>query len=94
MKNNISKINLAMCALLLVASCNHTQTPNNPNHNEASTGETHAHQVAVLSEEQLKLADIKVGLPEKRLLSERIKCTGVVEVPPQSLASVYSPVKG
>ena len=48
----------------------------------------------VLTEEQMNLAGIKIGQPEKRILSEKINCTGTVEVPPQSLASVYSPVQG
>ena len=47
-----------------------------------------------LSDEQMALAGIELGQPQKRVLSEKINCTGTVEVPPQSLASVYSPVQG
>ncbi|KAA3624828.1 MAG: efflux RND transporter periplasmic adaptor subunit, partial [Bacteroidetes bacterium] len=34
------------------------------------------------------------GMPEERQISEYIECTGKVEVPPNSLASVYSAVNG
>ena len=47
-----------------------------------------------LSEEQINMAGITYGMPEKRKVSSYIECTGKVEVPPNSLASVYSSVSG
>ncbi len=47
-----------------------------------------------LSKEQLELAGVTWGKPEKRLLSKEVKCTGMIEVPPKSLYSIYSPVTG
>jgi len=47
-----------------------------------------------LSPEQLQLAGVRLGLPQERVISGYVECAGVVEVPPQSLASVYSPVNG
>lgn len=47
-----------------------------------------------LSEAQKEMAGIELGFAEKRHLSAFIECTGVVEVPPKSFASVYTPVNG
>ncbi len=47
-----------------------------------------------LTPEQMDMAGIELGKPVKRIISNSIGCTGRVEVPPQSLASVYSPVNG
>lgn len=47
-----------------------------------------------LTKEQMDLAGIELGRPEQRVISGYIECTGTVDVPPRSLASVYSPVNG
>lgn len=47
-----------------------------------------------LSEEQIKMAGIQTGPLTKMKIAEYIECTGMVDVPPYSLASVYSPVTG
>lgn len=47
-----------------------------------------------LSEEQIKMAGIKTGPLTKVKIAEYVECTGMVDVPPYSLASVYSPVTG
>jgi membrane fusion protein, heavy metal efflux system len=48
----------------------------------------------VLSEDQMKMAGVKTGGLTKMKIGEYIECTGVVDVPPYSLASVYSHVTG
>ncbi len=47
-----------------------------------------------LSAEQMKMAGVELGKPEKRLISGYIECTGRIEVPPYSLYSVYAPTAG
>lgn len=47
-----------------------------------------------LSDEQMKMAGIELGKPEKRTISGYIECTGRIEVPPYSLYSVFSPTTG
>ncbi len=47
-----------------------------------------------LTDEQKRVAGVQTGAPSRKLLSTPIECTGKVEVPPQSLASVYAPVAG
>lgn len=47
-----------------------------------------------LTDEQKRVAGIQTGAPGRKLLSTPIECTGKVEVPPQSLATVYAPVAG
>jgi cobalt-zinc-cadmium efflux system membrane fusion protein len=47
-----------------------------------------------LSQEQIEMAGIAYGKPEMRKISNFIECTGKVEVPPNSLASVYSTIGG
>ncbi len=81
--------------MLLLVSCSRSETP------EETAGEPSRQAVSIssnapvrLNDEQVKLAGIELGLPEKRLISTYVECTGRVEVPPQSLASVYSPVNG
>lgn len=47
-----------------------------------------------LSEGQKKLASVRTGGLEYRLISEKITCTGEIEVPPQGMASVTAPLGG
>ncbi|MCB9081821.1 MAG: efflux RND transporter periplasmic adaptor subunit [Lewinellaceae bacterium] len=47
-----------------------------------------------LTSEQLDLAGIEIGTPQLRRISGFVSCTGKVELPPQNLVSVHSPVKG
>lgn len=55
---------------------------------------TSADAAITMTPTQMEMAGIVLGQPEKRIISSHIDCTGRVEVPPQSLASVYAPVAG
>jgi cobalt-zinc-cadmium efflux system membrane fusion protein len=90
MKNIFLKIN-SLAILLLLASCG---SEHNHDHDHETEEAEQAATPIQLNEEQMALAGIEIGEPQKRVLSEKINCTGTVEVPPQSLASVYSPVQG
>ncbi len=60
--------------------------------------ETSISQVAVnqvlLSQEQLNMAGIEVGKAERRVLKGGINCTGTIDVPPQNLATICTPIGG
>lgn len=47
-----------------------------------------------MTAEQRSLAGIVIGTPQKRQLSTTIDVTGMVDVPPQSRASLYPPIHG
>lgn len=62
---------------------------------QEQTSETAATPAVIqLNTEQRKQAGIEIGRPERRRIAHYVECTGKVEVPPQSLASVYAPVAG
>ena len=61
---------------------------------QAAAGSLVAPDMVSLSADQMDRAGIELGLPVTRLMSDYIECTGRVEAPPQSLASVHSPVAG
>jgi cobalt-zinc-cadmium efflux system membrane fusion protein len=44
--------------------------------------------------EQVKLAEIETGKIEKRILSDKIECTGTIEAPPQNLVTLTAPMGG
>ena len=44
--------------------------------------------------EQIKLAEIETGSVEKRIISDYVECSGVIEAPPQNLVSVTAPMDG
>lgn len=72
-----------------LAACK-KNTAENSNHETAILPENGV----ILSNEQVKLANIAIGKIEKRLLSETIDCYGTIEVPPNSLAVVSAPMGG
>ena len=89
MKNIILKINILVFTLLILASCGNEKQADA----EMPEAVTVSHAIN-LNDEQMKLAGIEIGQPKKMVMSEKIRCTGTVEVPPKNLASVYSPVQG
>lgn len=46
------------------------------------------------SEEQLKMAGIQTGHPEKRLVADVVDCSGFIDVPPTNIGTVHSPANG
>ncbi len=44
--------------------------------------------------EQIDMSEIKLGKMEKKILSPVVECHGVIQVPPQGLASVSAPYQG
>ncbi|WP_439558078.1 efflux RND transporter periplasmic adaptor subunit [Dyadobacter sp.] len=50
--------------------------------------------VASLNEKQIKSADIKTALPEKKQISSVLKLNGKIDVPPQNIVSISVPLGG
>ena len=76
---------LVLTALVLSSACTTKEGKKD------TTGEPVKNQ---LSQEQKKLASIRTGSLEHRLISGKITCTGEIEVPPQGMASVTAPLGG
>lgn len=80
-------IALSVSALCFI-SCGKPEetTTEEASHHEAETGETNTH--VEITELQYKTAGIELGSIEKKGLSETIKATGRIDIPPQNYAEV------
>lgn len=85
---NKAAIFLMVSLLLTIAGCS-----NSNNNTSEPTAEAVTDEV-VLTDEQLKLADIKTEMPAMRMISKLLKATGVIDVPPQNLVSISLPMGG
>jgi len=59
--------------------------------NQSDTDNSVVKESITFTDEQIDLAGIVTAKPEKRKISENIQCSGVIEIPPQNIASV-SPI--
>ncbi|MFN7117020.1 MAG: efflux RND transporter periplasmic adaptor subunit [Saprospiraceae bacterium] len=84
---NILKISLIISISFLAFACGKKEAP-------VSEAPPAAATLVNLSAEQMKMAGIELGKPEKRVISGYIECTGRIEVPPYSLYSVFAPSAG
>ena len=48
----------------------------------------------ILTEQQMEIAGIELGRLEKRLVADVVECTGIIDVPPTNLGSVYAQIGG
>ncbi|MCB0570717.1 MAG: efflux RND transporter periplasmic adaptor subunit [Phaeodactylibacter sp.] len=61
----------------------------------AEASETEGAEATIaLSDEQIRLAGIELGLPSARSVANYVECSGLIDVPPSNLRSVHSPVMG
>lgn len=72
---------------LLLWSCN-SQAPDNAEENTSSTS------VIVLSDEQIKNAEIQTGKGKQEKIAPVLRVFGTIEVPPQNIVSVSFPLGG
>ena len=82
---------LILLSLLFLLSCNSSDESTATEMTEISgehSGHTH------LTTAQQELAGIELGPAEQRSVANTIGCTAHVDVPPYSLASVYTPIAG
>jgi membrane fusion protein, heavy metal efflux system len=91
--NYISKgIILIFFLTSVLAACSPDQE-NGANQESRPVLTSDGHSVR-LSPEQIAMGGIELGQPEQRRISVPVECTGMVDIPPYSQASVYSPVNG
>ncbi len=84
--NKIGKYAFIISALFTIACNKKSETT-------AAATEV-ATELAVLTSEQIALAGIELGRPEKRVIADFIECNGRIEAPPYSLYSVFAPGAG
>ncbi len=83
---------LYIIPLAFLISCSGEKTDNTENE---ELQETQASIESVeFSKEQIDLAGIKTGKLEKKIISETIECSGIIEVPPQNIAAVSPIISG
>lgn len=85
---NIIKIGIITFLIMIVFGCGKKEDP------VASEETQSTSQLVNLSSEQMELAGIELGKPEKRMIEDYVECTGMIEVPPYSLYSVFAPTAG
>jgi membrane fusion protein, heavy metal efflux system len=54
----------------------------------------HDPDLFAITQEQMELAGIEVGMPEQRTITTTITVNGMVDVPPESLADISAPLGG
>lgn len=87
MKTRISGL-LILISLFVVSSCN-------KNEKEVQSLETISEKnQIILTEEQVKTAEIESGNLLRSLSTEVVYCNGMIDVPPDSKASIHVPVPG
>lgn len=72
-----------------VTACN-----TSPNETEAAHNHHHDEGHYELTQAQIKMAGIEIGMPESRTLTTTITANGMVDVPPESLADISAPLGG
>jgi cobalt-zinc-cadmium efflux system membrane fusion protein len=85
MKTNKILYGICLGSALVLGSCSSK---------EEAPDDSSVKQNTVLSVDQKKLAGVRTGSLEYKLLSKVIACTGEIEVPPQGMASVTAPMGG
>ncbi len=77
-------------SIFLMNACESNQVENNAEENAVISNNS----VLKLSEEQIRRAGIQVGEAETRSISGEIAFTGFIEVPPENLHSIHTPIRG
>lgn len=78
---------LGLCLFIALIGCSSSDKP-------AADAPTHEGNEVTLSAEQFKLLDIKLGTPEKKIMSGVINANGMLDVPPQNMVTISAPLGG
>ena len=81
-----------ICSILI--SCTHGDKVKSTVIASSDTASSQIHDVVQLSVMQVKNANIAVGKPESKQVNRIIKVSGTMEVPPESMVSVSTPLGG
>jgi cobalt-zinc-cadmium efflux system membrane fusion protein len=84
----MKNISIYITAVLLSASCSTKKS------NETIDTNTEAKTTITLSKELLKRAEVTIGKTEDKNLEEKVAANGIIDVPPQNLASISTPMAG
>ncbi len=83
--NLIAKLSLSL--FIALVGCSSSDKP-------AADATSHESNEVTLSAEQFKLLDIKLGTPEKKIMSGVINANGMLDVPPQNMVTISAPLGG
>ena len=78
---------LGLCLFIALIGCSSSDKP-------TTDAPTHEGNAVTLSAEQFKLLDIKLGTPEKKIMSGVINANGMLDVPPQNMVTISAPLGG
>ncbi|MBT33635.1 MAG: hypothetical protein CMO01_28565 [Thalassobius sp.] len=89
---------LIAAAVFVFSSCENDKTANTES-TEAATKEQNeesnsSSNVVSLNADQVKMAGIKSGKIQKKTISAKVKCSGMIDVPPESIASIHPVMEG
>ncbi|UZR93070.1 efflux RND transporter periplasmic adaptor subunit [Chondrinema litorale] len=89
---------LIAAAVFVFSSCENDKAANTES-TEAATQEQNAESnsssnVVSLNADQVKMAGIKSGKIEKKTISAKVKCSGMIDVPPEGIASIHPVMEG
>jgi cobalt-zinc-cadmium efflux system membrane fusion protein len=83
-----------LTSLMLVACASETPSGEDPVAAQTEVSPVHDSPMLTMTPEQQALAGLETGKVQKVDMGGEVECTGVVEAPPQYMASVYTPVPG
>ena len=89
---------LIAAAVFVFSSCENDKAANTES-TEAATQEQNTESnsssnVVSLNADQVKMAGIKSGKIQKKTISAKVKCSGMIDVPPESIASIHPVMEG
>lgn len=80
-------VKISLCLFIALVGCSSSDKP-------AAEAPTREGNEVTLSAEQFKLLDIKLGTPEKKIMSGVINANGMLDVPPQNMVTISAPLGG
>lgn len=80
-------VKISLCLFIALVGCSSSDKP-------VADAPTHEGNEVTLSAEQFKLLDIKLGTPEKKIMSGVINANGMLDVPPQNMVTISAPLGG
>lgn len=83
---------ILLFSIFTFAACSNSDSV--PSQSDTPAQEVPSSTTVALTDEQSRLANIMLGQPEMRSISDFVECTGMVEVPPNHRHLVHAPVTG
>lgn len=88
---------LTLVSILLTGCSNETKDTHKDAHESNHAEEKEHHDGATneveLTDEQIQLADLQIETLQKSIIKDELSVVGEIQVPPQSKATVYSPIE-